>query len=214
MHISLPPLVGFCFFGERAIVLDARADRYWMLPDPLSHTLRRLCSNDGLTSVDGDNVANLVGMSLLDVVGWRPVAPCASRPVETSYLDEPTQTERSSTAIAWFGFVMAGRRLRTSGLGAALDHLEVARRRKCSSAKRDIGRHAAAFGRLRLFVSPNGRCLPLSLALATQCASVDVRLVFGVKLNPFAAHAWVQHGDAVLNDDVHVVRQFTPVLAI
>jgi hypothetical protein len=38
------------------------------------------------------------------------------------------------------------------------------------------------------------------------------RWIFGVKLEPFAAHCWVQSGDTVLNDTVEVVRQYTPIL--
>ena len=36
--------------------------------------------------------------------------------------------------------------------------------------------------------------------------------VFGVKLEPFGAHCWVQNEDTVLNDTVEVVRQYTPIL--
>jgi hypothetical protein len=36
--------------------------------------------------------------------------------------------------------------------------------------------------------------------------------IFGVKLEPFGAHCWVQSGDVVLNDTVEVIGQYTPIL--
>jgi hypothetical protein len=38
-----------------------------------------------------------------------------------------------------------------------------------------------------------------------------MELVFGAKLNPFAAHCWVQLEDVVLNDRTDNVAVFTPV---
>jgi hypothetical protein len=38
--------------------------------------------------------------------------------------------------------------------------------------------------------------------------------IFGVKMNPFAAHAWVQDGCMVLNDHTPHVNRFIPIMAI
>jgi len=38
--------------------------------------------------------------------------------------------------------------------------------------------------------------------------------VFGVKLNPFSAHCWVQAGDIVLNDAIDHVTIHTPILVV
>lgn len=71
---------------------------------------------------------------------------------------------------------------------------------------------AAHLGR-RLWSSQD-RCLPRSLALtyALRKAGSNADLVLGVSLNPFAAHAWVQEGDVVLNDALDHVLLFTPIL--
>lgn len=42
----------------------------------------------------------------------------------------------------------------------------------------------------------------------------DAVWVFGVRTWPFAAHCWLQVGDAVLDDDVDRVRRYTPIMAI
>jgi len=36
-------------------------------------------------------------------------------------------------------------------------------------------------------------------------------LAIAVRTGPFGAHAWVQVGDAIVNDSVDNVRDFTPI---
>jgi hypothetical protein len=38
--------------------------------------------------------------------------------------------------------------------------------------------------------------------------------VFGVRARPFAAHCWLQHEDAVINDTVDHVSTYTPIMSI
>lgn len=60
------------------------------------------------------------------------------------------------------------------------------------------------------------QCLLDSLALLRWLGDLrsGAALVFGVKLNPFAAHCWVQADDLVLNDRLDNVAAFTPLLMI
>jgi hypothetical protein len=209
MRFSLPPLLGFCLVDDRAIVLDARADRYWMLAPAPSAALARTARGERRDG-DAEILRILVDQGLAQMGDeGGALAPCAVHPVEESQLDLAPVAPGFRTPLAASGYAAARARLRFRGLEASLRHLASMRRRH-GTANPD--RTIAAFARLRLWVSPDGRCLPLSLALATRCATEDIRLVFGVRLNPFAAHAWVQRGNRVLNDEVHVVRQFTPIL--
>lgn len=202
-------MLGFCLVDDRAIVLDARADRYWMLAPTPSAALARTASGEQRDG-DAEILATLVDQGLVQAGDeGGALAPCAIDPVEESQLDLEPVSPGFRTPLAASAYVAARLRLRFRGLEAALLHLARMRRRH-STAHAD--RTIAAFARLRLWVSPDGRCLPLSIALATRCAAEEIRLVFGVRLNPFGAHAWVQRGNRVLNDEVHVVRQFTPIL--
>lgn len=56
-------------------------------------------------------------------------------------------------------------------------------------------------------------CLPASLGLARGLHHLGAshELVVGVKINPFAAHCWVEADAAVINDDLETIRQFTPI---
>lgn len=213
MRLFLPPLVGFCSMGNSVIFLDARSDRYWMLPVAMSQALNRLCAGEELAGEEAAPLLALVRAGLLDSAKGEPLVPCELPRARTSRLDLIDITPRSSTMIAGLCFAASTWRVRRRGLGCELARLQRRRERRGGTA-RHVDYHAGPFARLRLLVSPTGHCLPLSLALATRCASAEVRLVFGVQLNPFAAHAWVQRDTEVLNDELHVVHAFTPILVI
>jgi hypothetical protein len=55
------------------------------------------------------------------------------------------------------------------------------------------------------------RCLEQSLALCTllRRRGVDASLRIGVQPRPFAAHAWVEAGGRVINEDAEVAATFT-----
>jgi hypothetical protein len=73
----------------------------------------------------------------------------------------------------------------------------------------------AAYLRLRPFAfTAQDRCLHDSLTLVHFLGSerMAVNWVIGVRTQPFGAHAWVQHGDTVLNDQHEHVRRYQPIL--
>lgn len=75
----------------------------------------------------------------------------------------------------------------------------------------------AAYDALRPFVfTARDECLLDSLALLNFLShdGIAPRWVLGVRTGPFAAHAWVQEGQTVLNDQHEYVRQFRPILVV
>lgn len=64
--------------------------------------------------------------------------------------------------------------------------------------------------------SPIDACLRNSLTLTEFLAKYGLypTWVFGVRMPPFAAHAWLQEGPVVINDHVAHVRTFTPIMTI
>jgi hypothetical protein len=62
----------------------------------------------------------------------------------------------------------------------------------------------------------SGDCLTQSLAM--MCALHRQRstatLVFGVTLDPFRAHCWVQHENCVLNDEADSVASYRPIFTL
>lgn len=74
-----------------------------------------------------------------------------------------------------------------------------------------------SFFRLRIwFYTAYRHCLLDSLVLSVFLTKrmVPCTLVIGVSTKPFAAHAWVQIGERVLNDTVEHVQTFTPIFAV
>jgi hypothetical protein len=72
------------------------------------------------------------------------------------------------------------------------------------------------FGRLRPYYPRAYLCLFDSLALVNFLAPYGAfpQWVYGVRLNPFAAHCWVQDSGVVLNDVVENVREYTPLMVV
>ena len=102
--------------------------------------------------------------------------------------------------------------------GRAFSHLlRHARRRDqrpfCSDLN-DIGRQAAVFDRLSIWLPFQGdclyRCFLLLRLLGSQAREVD--WVFGVRTWPFYAHCWLQHGDTCLTDFPDRLESFVPIM--
>ncbi len=104
--------------------------------------------------------------------------------------------------------------LRTRSIADILDGLSAKFGR--SNDVRDPISAALAFRNARRFIPLRGNCLSYSLALMHWLAAEgeSASLVFGVKLDPFAAHCWVQSGDVLLNDRPERVERFARVRSI
>lgn len=84
----------------------------------------------------------------------------------------------------------------------------------CTEDVKDV---VNAFHTIRPWVyTAKSACLIDSLTLSEFLMHYQIAptFVIGVKTKPFAAHAWVQVGDHVLNDSVDYVRGYTPLLAV
>jgi hypothetical protein len=75
---------------------------------------------------------------------------------------------------------------------------------------------ASAFATSSLVLREADRCLPRALAAHAACCreGIPSKLVLGVQLDPFRAHAWVQLGTKVLVGDYEQVRLFTPIAVL
>jgi hypothetical protein len=115
--------------------------------------------------------------------------------------------------------LLASMRLRWSSIECTVRRVE---RRKCAAKRSVVDRcplvaeHTAVFHALRRYYPREYLCLFDSLALVEFLARYGVfpQWVFGVKLEPFGAHCWVQDGSTILNDTVEYVRKFTPIMVI
>lgn len=67
-----------------------------------------------------------------------------------------------------------------------------------------------------LFFDATNACLRNSLTLIEFLSRYAIypSWVFGVRMSPFSAHAWVQYGPIVFTDPVEHIRSYTPLMVI
>ncbi len=98
----------------------------------------------------------------------------------------------------------------------------VVARKRASARAPDLDTDLAAdlvpiFRRLRSFTfSGHRRCLFHALSLTRFLASygLHAQFVMGVKVEPWAAHSWVQYGAYVVDGTPEQVRFYTPILVV
>jgi hypothetical protein len=115
--------------------------------------------------------------------------------------------------------MLAARLLRTRSFAEVIEAIEREGRsdrhppRDQDSVVRVI---AGALSAVSYVMPVHDRCLVRALAVHLSCARRGIRpkVVFGVIAHPFAAHCWVQLGNAVLVGGFEQARLYTPILVV
>lgn len=215
--------IRYCAVGRRVVFLDLERNRYFGLPAPSEPAFLRWLSADG--QLDEAGVASL---SLLTEPGYLvptsdPIKPFRQAEIEPPTSDLWTASAQSTTArhilLAFWWQITAALRLRLLPFWTTLAALEARTRRKRGEAvelDREARFIAAAFDRLGHLIGRTDQCLVRSVAQfhMSWARGVPVRLVIGVRCDPFAAHCWVQREGSILNDSAENVRNFTPLLVV
>jgi hypothetical protein len=227
-----------CRAGGHVVILDLRRDQYLGFNASDAEGLEDLIDGwpTGLPdrSAGGASGAQLLdelrGLGLIDARGGFPASyrspdiMKAATPLLDGYGDEDCTV----------GAIDAWHTLRASLTAAALlrwrglDKIVTRARRRRLAAERSgfpqrfpsdridhVRAKVSAFFRLRpFFVTNQNPCLFDAIALGEFLAAYGVfpTWVFGVRVNPFAAHCWLQEGDVVLTDTPDNVGEFTPIL--
>lgn len=104
-------------------------------------------------------------------------------------------------------------------LHVVLRHLRLRKEKiqvSCAPPTLFLEQAASLFKLGSLLATPLDHCLPRSV-WAAHCLldrGILPDLIFGVRLNPFSAHCWVQCGETVMNDRLDDVRNYTPILVL
>jgi hypothetical protein len=123
-------------------------------------------------------------------------------------------------AIAAIALVRAKRWLRHRSLGSLIEDVRQKKSELPTTApgpaEHILKATAGAFRGAALVTGSLDQCLALSLAITHRLLSRGLasELVFGVKLRPFYAHAWVQSNGHLVSDRLDAVAPFTPILVI
>jgi hypothetical protein len=221
--------------GQDVVLLDLRRDEYLTLNQDQSSVLFKILPGlFDLTARSGmrDDVsvaeftATLIHRGLITIdrsSGKVPTQPEVERP-DNSLLDESRclSVPRAGHAAS----VLAARArtsltMRLQPLHRVISGIEKRKRTHLLTPPRRSADELQTLMNAFLFVRPflyteYNKCLYDSLMLVNYLAAYDVypTLVFGVRTDPFEAHAWVQQDRSVLNCAVEHVRAFSPIMAI
>lgn len=201
----------FGMVGARPVFMDERDDSYFMLePAREAEFLEFVRRKDCI----GAPLREALGLVERDI--W-PESVCFPQP-RFSLLDElpvhggsrPTDVLRVALALR-----SARRMLKTQSIQAVLGSVLKLSSDGEPSEPRLIA-EASRFLNARRYVPAKPNCLADSLALLRFLGPlcVEATLVFGVKLEPFGAHCWLQFEQLLLNDRTDYVERFVPVRTV
>jgi hypothetical protein len=230
----------FCLADNHYVFLDLQSDEYLCLGRKHTDALRVLLKGDRSGDMrathiclhdTGDLDASAAIQALLkkglivenDAYGKSPIPARVAAP-STSTMDGIYKPKpRISLAHIWRFFAAAAtadKNLRWESIERTVRTVEHRKSTHTTAADSiDISTISdlfEIFHTLRPYYPRKYLCLFDSLALLHFLARYRVfpQWVYGVRLEPFAAHCWVQAGDAVVNDIIDNVRDYTPIMSI
>lgn len=221
MHLRLRDGLHFCNCAGRIVFLDVHTDRYFALSGKADQAFRAWIAGEVTVEEPDEHLNCLMRINVLVLdtghgkIGIVPSLQCATR----DFQPRPVGSAFLVGAKAFLLRYGARRNIRSQSLRAVLRDV---RERKAAltffaqDAVAEISLACKAFGSTGWVFQSKDQCLPEAIALHRLCLNrgVPASLFIGVSVNPFTAHCWVQHGDAVINDRVERIRQFTPILEI
>lgn len=224
--LFLPPHVHFCYRGDAVVFLDLARDDYTFVGADGAAALRCLSSlESSVTTPERRAAVNEMldgGLLTTDRNTGRAITP-ANIALATQPLldDEALPVRRVSAGQVWNFFVastVAHARLKWGQLHRTIAHVERRKASRRPTTPIDI-EHArelvAVFGRLRSLFPRRYLCLYDSLALIEFLARYAMfpSWIFAVRLEPWAAHCWVQEADYIFNEELEEAAGYTPVMA-
>jgi hypothetical protein len=221
---SLTPGTSYCDAGGRYVFLDVESDRYFCLSPQLEHAFAALSAGDQLTAEDRAGLRELVRRGILNVGCGTNVelSPATAVRARCSAVDSPETATTGHVAVAAMMLVRIKRSLRRRPLADLIakvrDNKRERKAPRISGNRRrlQLALIADSFRRAALITGSLDQCLAVSLAIMHRILgeSLDGELIFGVKLRPFQAHAWVQSDDLLISDSLDTIAPFTPILVV
>lgn len=210
----------YCVANQRAVFLDLAANRYFCLPKKSDTAFQELLAGAPEPATGNEEIDSLIRSGIL-----RTDCACGAAPSNVPLIAIPNSSIESagsgpalSISEALLHRRSAARFVSANSLRQIVERVRMNRSTASASRPLDIQmtRDISAFARSRLLLRTLDQCLANSVALLTfsRRRGFCPRLVIGVKMSPFAAHAWVQYDDIVLADEVDTIRPYTPILVV
>lgn len=203
------PTLAYCYCGELAVILDVAQDRYFALAvqQETGGSRSALPGLEQLPSYSEAIAQDTVFTGPHDnkVTGEYPI------------LKKINLLLLALMVAALVTDMLYRRRIRNQSFQAVIAR-EYHRPMSYWPARLqpDLTALRTAFENIGPMVGKDGRCLSRSFAyrLLAKRFGYNVNLIIGVKVDPFAAHCWVEYGSQVANDSLEQVRLFNPILIL
>lgn len=220
MRFRLRDNLHWCISAGRVIFLDVEADRYFCLPTHAEAAFIRLASGD-IDPKAAEDLHPLVRRGLLieDQLssGLRPaqsVEPASGDlPLEPYWKPNAFELARAFASEIAIGWHLRRRSFAQVVNGIVANPANGTEPRELDATLRGIVSASAA---VSLVLRAADRCLVRAIAAHAVCRrrGINPKLVFGVRINPFGAHCWVQLGSTVLIGEFEQVRLYTPIMVL
>lgn len=208
--------VGFCEVDGELVFLDLRRDKYVALRGNDRAAFERLQAARPNSS---DDMTRLVRTGLIARCdGAEKLLPTA---IDVPAVDLATREHAGFSSIMACSAAAALRRARramqpqniATVLAASARAKQVA---GFGSSEEALTLVAARYVACRWAIPVEPRCLIDALALDDILLrrGLVATLVFGVRLNPFAAHCWLQSSERILTGTAAEARNFTPIMVV
>ncbi len=125
--------------------------------------------------------------------------------------------EKMQVLSAWFALRKSHRVIQRRGMGGLVSFLTLKKCQPFSDINFQLSSVLAkALERASLFFTKKTICLPYAAALAIlhHRANLSCDFIIGVQSRPFLAHAWVESGGQVINDNPNLQKKLAPLLRI
>ncbi|MDB5076657.1 MAG: hypothetical protein JWO42_2836 [Chloroflexi bacterium] len=219
MHLA--PNIFLAEINGQGVLLDLSADRYLGLAPQLTRAALAL-TGQWDAGLDPEILA--AARAKLLAKGYLTEAPMGDRPQPIPFNSSwwPNRPGAGSSphprlplaALASLAGVAVG--LRTRAFASLISSLRARKAGRPPQPRASMQELLDAYFAARpLFpIKPICRLDAPALCALLWRHGHDAELVFGVRLNPFAAHCWAQAHSAILNEPHDALRQYTPIMTV
>ncbi|MDY6947255.1 MAG: lasso peptide biosynthesis B2 protein [Pseudomonadota bacterium] len=224
----LPAHVHICRRGDAFVFLDLKQDDYTLINGEAATALRARLAIDGTGAgrrISDNSLRELLEGGLLTTnrTAGRRLATTQCELATEQLLERESVPGTRVTPTHLLRFFAACTtaliRLRWGRLENTITAVARRKARHSPHQPLDLARArelTAIFYKLRSFYPSNYLCLFDSLALIEFLARYRIypAWIFGVTLEPWAAHCWIQQGSFAFNEGVEEAAGYTPIMVV
>lgn len=216
--LATAPGVSFGMVDEHPVFLDAAHDRYCALPRDTIEPFLAVLARGGQVEPIAPETVRLLASGLFVLSETEGALELANHVPPARGLEPMRPQLRPADLVrVWWLLACARRDVRTRPFSTLIASAHNARSQSSAvTGAPPLEPLVQRFHQARAYVPLASSCLWDSLALRQWLASRGhgCALVFATRLDPFAAHCWIEAEGIVLNDSPERIATFAPVAIV